>query len=172
MLQSFINSLRNIDYGILYNEKVIYDEDYISKNYSIYKTLTPQNFEKYKIGTCWDIVNYIDFYLKHNLNLTYKLIMFNVEGNVDNPEKTHTFVVYQNKGWNLVEASWEKYFGIYNYNSLEELLNDYLEKFSQLYDNETTFCAYEYKVHSYEQNVIDYIDNAINGKLLQKLYNI
>lgn len=70
-IQKLNKKLNNYDYGIVIDGKPITSD---SKDYNTdkSKTLSIEEFSKYKIGSCWDYTNYEAWYFssKLNMNLT------------------------------------------------------------------------------------------------------
>ena len=48
---------------MLYNGKRLTNQ----LNGGLYRTITPKDFEKYKIGVCWDFANYQSYWFDKNV---------------------------------------------------------------------------------------------------------
>ena len=121
---------------------------------------TPEEVEKNKIGLCWDQVELARYYLeKDNIKVkTYFIIYYN------DICPTHTFLVYFKHGkYYWVEHAWERFSGIHEYKSLNELIldvkNKYIEyELNEDFDNDKLE-IYEYqkpKSHLSVQEFVDY----------------
>ena len=134
IIKAFNKELDKADYGILINGKIYTDDDI---DWSKYKTISPSDFNKYFVGTCWDYTEYeadmfeylFDF--KHTLNdlkeKEYSMYYMQIDDNNKCP--THTWITYKLNGRiYLFESSWKKYQGITKYNTEEEMMKDYIKK--------------------------------------------
>jgi hypothetical protein len=97
----------------------------IDSEFSEYRTLSPENFHKLKMGVCWDYVEaQRELYEKNNIpHKVYYL-------ELDNPQQgTHTIVSRETKdGYSWDEASWKPYVGMHHFDTEEELLSDVARK--------------------------------------------
>lgn len=162
--KDIMDTLEQITYGWLdkYN-KVHYEVDnYFSDNYILQ---SPTQVLKNKVGVCWDQVE-LERYLFKDTSLeidTYFIVHY------DNDKcPTHTFLVYKkdNKVYHF-EHSWNKYKGIHEYNSLNELLKDIREKFittelNNVY-NKNNLVIYKYTKPKYNIGVLDFYKHCENG---------
>ena len=106
----------------------IIDDDIVFNKY--YKLQTPEELLKSKLGVCWD---------KDNL-------------------PSHTFLTYErNKKYYWFEHSDNKYAGIHEYITKEELLNDVKDKFIKSHNvREETIKIYLYKTMPFHISCWDY----------------
>lgn len=109
----FNNKLNTFNYGMPIKGKIYisFTNEVIKK----YRTLSPEEFEKYKCGICWDFVHYEAKWFKdHN----YKYECYYLELNDNYKCPTHTFLIFyiENRVY-YFESSW------YTYRGLEEFKN-------------------------------------------------
>lgn len=112
--------LANNTYGIVADGKIITDTSSINFAKQ-YKTLSVNDFEKYRAGVCWDFAKYQEYKLKkkyHNVQNYYIVLDFPP----NYPTHTITVVKIKNKYY-YIEVSWSKYKGIYKANNTEDILN-------------------------------------------------
>lgn len=116
-LEEVMNLLSDIKYGYMNNAGNVcysfdtFDDDYVLQSY--------KDMLKTKTGVCFDQVELERHYL-YNRDITSYFICYYGEF-----LQSHTFlVVKENNKYIWFEHAWEKYRGIYEYNSLDELLND------------------------------------------------
>lgn len=118
--------LKEFDYGYIKDGK-----PYTGNNFDKYKTIDPKTFEKYRIGTCWDYTAYEYEYFKKEFDfdkLKSTAYFIQEEDGKDNP--SHTWLAYETNGYTYIfEASWKKYKGIFEYESKDKMLKDYIKKF-------------------------------------------
>ena len=134
IIKAFNKKLNTADYGILINGKIYTGENI---DWRKYKTISPKDFEKYFVGTCWDYAEYEAkqfeeiFGFKHTLNdlkeKEYSMYYMQIDDNNKCP--THTWITYKlNDKIYLFESSWKKYQGITKYNTEKEMMKDYIKK--------------------------------------------
>ena len=117
------NKLNSFDYGILVNNKPVIEDVDFNK---YYRSITVEEFESYKIGVCWDYVNYEAKWLKDN-NYDFSTVFIMIDEGKNYP--THTFVLlHLNNKVYWFESSWTVYQGIYEYETYEDAVNDIVEK--------------------------------------------
>lgn len=92
-IDNLINDLNTkFDYGVIIDGKR-YDEDLSQVDWSKYRTMPIEEFEKEKIGVCWDFVNYQHYICNKNgiENKNYMIVC----QRSDNPDDvlTHTFTI-------------------------------------------------------------------------------
>lgn len=132
--------LNNFNYGAMVDGKVYTDMSKVPWNK--YKTMTKEQMDKYKVGICWDFVNYQHEYFKEN-GIPHKSYMF-VKQQSDDPNDivTHTFNIVSNgdkQQW--FESSWTKHQGVHDVKSYKDVVSE-LDK---AYGNKTQpFDVYEY----------------------------
>jgi hypothetical protein len=89
-----------------------------------YRMLSPQEFNKYKGGVCWDYVTYEAYYFKRNFpDIKFKSY-YHIGVDTDGSTPTHTFIVfkYGNKFY-WFESSWKPKRGVYEFNTEKDALN-------------------------------------------------
>ena len=120
---------QTVDYGtFLDGKRIVYSEDtwtdYVNDHIRL---LSPQQVYKYKIGTCYDTVNYTIHKLELN-SIPYRCYYATVSKYYDKERiwggPTHTFIICKENGkWQWVEGSWGKYMGYnYKWDNPDELL--------------------------------------------------
>lgn len=126
-LEEVMNLLSDIKYGYMNNAGNVcysfdtFDDDYVLQSY--------KDILKTKTGVCFDQVELERHYL-YNRDITSYFICYYGEF-----LQSHTFlVVKEDDKYIWFEHAWEKYRGIYEYNSLDELLNDVKNKFMNEYN--------------------------------------
>lgn len=120
--------MENIQYGWANKKAKIHhfiDSTFLTE----YKLQSPQETIKYKVGICWDQVELERYYFKAN-NWNVQTFFLVYDDKNDCP--THTFLTFfkENKYY-WFEHAWEKFKGIHEYSSKEELLVDVKTKFCQ-----------------------------------------
>lgn len=165
-ITKLISMLNDIEYGWLSKNGAKYFEvnDFFIKDYVLQ---SPEEIILNKIGICWDQVELERYYfqlkkLKFN---TYFLVYY---GNDKCP--SHTFLVYKKSNkFYWFEHSWNKYKGIYEYNSLKELLTDVRNKFI-CYNkflnefNSNDLCLYEYTQPKFGMTVKEFYNHCESGR--------
>lgn len=118
---------KETEYGLIVNGQRRPDlMDDFDKNYI---SLTPQQFQKYRAGVCWDYVAYEAWYLKKN----FPSVLFHtwyVQFNHVNPEPgemddcpSHTFLTFQLDGvWYYFECSFRMFAGVYVAKSEDDII--------------------------------------------------
>jgi len=127
---------------------------------------SPKQIRENKIGVCWDQVE-LERYYFDNVQLSYKTYFLCHYDNDKCP--THTFLVYEFENcFYWFEHSWEKYKGVYKYNTLKELLVDVRNKFikTELNNNyeKNNLLIYEYNKPKYEISVAEFYKHCESGK--------
>lgn len=161
--------LSNYQYGYLVNGKIETDMESFFDNY---KSLTIKDFEKYKVGVCWDYVHYeANWFKVHG----YKYETFYVQvQDEDGYCPSHTFLVFYLPGSNkpyYFEASWKKYRGIENFNTLSELHKTIRQRHiddaqSKCYPETYLIQKYDAASKSYEGiSCKDYMMKASKGRV-------
>ena len=132
-----------------------------------YMLQTPQEVLKNEVGVCWDQVELERYLLKNNdWNIkTYFIVRY------DDICPTHTFLTFKkNNNYYWLEHAWEKFRGIHEYSSLNELLNDVKSKFIEfeLKSNYQTnkLIIYEYKKPKYHISVAEFYKHCENGDVV------
>ena len=174
MIEAFNKELNTADYGIVVNGK-----PYTGKNidYNKYKTLSPKEFEKYYTGICWDYTEYeanqfeeiFDF--KHTLNdlrekeySMYYMVLKNKDGDTS----CHTWLAYKLYGKIYsFESSWEKYKGITEFSSEEDMLYNYISKYKKEYSEGEVVISKYPKNTKFGLGCEEFMNRCINtGKVI------
>ena len=148
------------------NNIILYDTEKWEKEfYELYYLQSPNELLISKCGVCWDQVELERTLFKEvgiDVN-SYFICIYN-----DDSLPSHTFITFElNKKIFWYEHSWNKYKGIYCYNTLNELLYDVKEKFindnlQYKNDNKTIIHKYnEPKKHSSCQEFYQYIESQL-----------
>ena len=125
MIENIYKQLDDIQYGYILDGKDISDDQYTFG--SNYKLLSPDELLNIKYGVCWDQVELERKLLNDNniKNESYFIYLNDHDG-----LPSHTFIViYDNNKYIWLEHAWYDYKGIHEYNSLDELLGDVINKF-------------------------------------------
>ena len=141
----------------------IIDDDIVFNKY--YKLQTPEELLKSKLGVCWDQVE-LERYLfkKNNIDVeTYWICAYDKDN-----LPSHTFLTYErNKKYYWFEHSDNKYAGIHEYITKEELLNDVKDKFIKSHNvREETIKIYLYKTMPFHISCWDYYQYIENNGIL------
>ena len=93
-----------------------------------YVLLSPNEFEKYKGGVCWDYVAYEAMYFRAKYpNMKFETYYQVIDNRNDNP--THTFLIFEfNKKWYWFESSWKKNCGIYGFDNKNDCIEYIMQK--------------------------------------------
>ena len=145
-------------------------DDSYSNNYILQK---PSELIKNKVGVCWDQVELERYYFKNTFyNIkTYFIVYY------DNDKcPTHTFLTFEkNDKHYWFEHSWEKFRGIEEYNSLNELLLDVKNKFIRYELNNNykkdNLVIREYKKPKYHLTVQEFYKHCEEGILVKDTNN-
>ncbi len=92
-----------------------------------YKLQSPKEIIQSRLGVCWDQVELERYYFK---NTAFPFATYFLVYDDHDQCPTHTFLVYEKEHkvyW--FEHAWEKYRGIHEYASYEDLIEDVKEKF-------------------------------------------
>lgn len=120
-IKGLLKQLNSYDYGYVKNGKPVKG---MNNFFEDYKSLSISEFEKYKIGVCWDYVHYeADWFKKHKYR--YETFYIQVQDK-DNDCPSHTYLVFYLPGSTTpyyFESSWGKYQGIEKFKSITELHN-------------------------------------------------
>ena len=129
----FNKKLNSFDYGVVIDNKPEVD----NIDFTRYKTITLEEFEIYKMGVCWDFVNYET---KWFIDRGYKIssIFILIDDNKNCP--THTFILlYLNNKIYWFESSWFIYQGIHEYETYEDAINDIVQKHKSFVKDEDSY---------------------------------
>ncbi len=110
--------LSSYDYGYRYNGKNIPVRNDSDDKFDNYTTLDPIEFNKYKIGSCWDYMLYQKVYLDSK-NIDNINIYVDTEGNL--PRHTFTIVPYENT-FLYLESAYLEYQGVWVFQTLDEII--------------------------------------------------
>lgn len=165
----FVNKeMQDVVYGMFDKDgnEITNENDF----YEMTRIQSPEWVLKNKKGNCVDQTNLEYYFFKEN---GVKVDIYNIE--YLNEEKhiipSHMFVVLENhKKFYWYEHAWKKYAGIYEYNSLEECLNDIKSKFCPInyLNNFKVYKINNLEIGSNPNKTIDRI--LINLKENTKLY--
>ena len=155
-------TMNNIEYGFkdktgfnIINDSLKWEEEFNN----FYYLQSPEELLTSKCGVCWDQVE-----LERKLFLDNKLkcatYFIFIQDGASLP--SHTFLVYkENTKYYWFEHSWEKYQGIHEYNSLEELLKDIKIKFRKDHpdaNSNTPIYLYKYEQPPYHITCDDFYE--------------
>lgn len=163
--------MENIEYGWVdfANNKHNEVDTSFSKDY---KLQSPSEVMKSKVGVCWDQVELERYYFKKT---NYQVKTYFIVHYDNNRCPTHTFLVYQkNNKYYWFEHSWQKYRGIYEYDSLNDLLVDVRSKFitTELNNSyeENNLVLYEYSTPKPGLNVLAFYKHCESGQMISDLF--
>lgn len=93
-----------------------------------YVLLSPNEFEKYKGGVCWDYVAYEAMYFRAKYpNIKFETYYQVIDNRNDNP--THTFLIFEfNKKWYWFESSWKPNCGVYGFDNKSDCIEYIMQK--------------------------------------------
>lgn len=93
-----------------------------------YVLLSPNEFEKYKGGVCWDYVAYEAMYFRAKYpNIKFETYYQVIDNKNDNP--THTFLIFEfNKKWYWFESSWKPKCGVYGFDNKYDCIEYIMQK--------------------------------------------
>lgn len=93
-----------------------------------YILLSPNEFEKYKGGICWDYVAYEAMYFRAKYpNIKFETYYQVIDNRNDNP--THTFLIFEfNKKWYWFESSWKPNCGVYGFDNKNDCIEYIMQK--------------------------------------------
>ena len=134
-------------YGIPYKKEIIDIPDepnYFDKHY---KFLSPEKFQEYGGGVCWDYVEFGDAFLREKNVEPKKYYIW-----TETPPNwtTHTFLVVEDNGkFIYVESSFAILKGVKTYNSLDEIINVILKNIFKCEDNGRRFNQFNYKIFDF-----------------------
>lgn len=140
--------LKGFNYGIPVNGKIqnVQDDEYYTKNY---KLLSPDEFEKYKGGICWDYVEWEEGYMNaYGYDCKKYYIYTETESRT-----THTFItVDDGKGGLLYpESAFSQIAGVHKIKNVQEAVDMIMDKMFDLSDNKKhdkiKYYVWEYSGH-------------------------
>lgn len=115
-IKNLFNELIKWDMNILVNNSELVKLDQF--DYSQYKTIPIYLIDKFKVGLCWDFVNYqSNFFKKHNIDYESYILIYK------DSYANHTFNIIKidNKMY-WFEASWVKFRGIHEISSISDVI--------------------------------------------------
>ncbi len=130
--QELLKFMNNIEYGYLGSNQKIYkqeDEKFDKDWYNNYVLETKEDILRNKVGNCWDQVELErDWFEKNGYEIKtyFEMPLLDYKNNYP----SHTFLIYKdnNKYYWFEHAGLNNY-GIHEYNSLEELHKDQMNKY-------------------------------------------
>lgn len=166
-IEKLNNLLNTFEWNCVVKNKIV---KATRKNWEKYRVLTPKQFITLKTGCCWDFCNFLQFYFPRHFSYPYKLYFLQAED-----KSNHTwFCYFKDNTTYIFESAWKKYCGIYEYNSEDEMLDDYVYKFfnDEEYDK---YSRINYKIYIYKSidKVLpdDFLNNIYdNGKLIRNSF--
>ena len=160
----FNDELNEYSYGLVYNNQSIeitMDDSLFDK---YYKTLSYDEFEKYKCGVCWDYTSYEAMYFKKNFPDVFYETYFFIEKEEDGKINTHTCLIFfMGKKVYYFESSWYLYQGIYEFFDKKECLNFIIENFKTEYSVFLEITYFRYNaldknlIHKSTEEFINYL---------------
>jgi len=146
-ITAFNNTLNAYDYGYIVDGKPVIEFDDFDK----YRTISPEDFAKYKIGVCWDYVafEYV-YFMKHFKNTNPRC--FYIQCNTTNhQEPTHTWLGFEYNGKTYsFESSWQTEQGIREFDSVKEMLKYYKKAQLTFISKQNMHCT-GYTIREFEQ---------------------
>ena len=93
-----------------------------------YILLSPNEFEKYKGGVCWDYVEYEAMYFRAKYpNIKFETYYQVIDNRNDNP--THTFLIFEfDNKWYWIESSWKTNCGVYGFDNKNDCIEYIMQK--------------------------------------------
>lgn len=93
-----------------------------------YILLSPNEFEKYKGGICWDYVAYEAMYFRAKYpNIKFETYYQVIDNRNDNP--THTFLIFEfDNKWYWFESSWKTNCGVYGFDNKNDCIEYIMQK--------------------------------------------
>lgn len=161
-----LNSLLNtFNYGLIIDNRSYVEDIDWTQMYKSYKTLSPEVFEKFETGVCWDYVIYQANYFEQNFNNEYKTYYIELKNKMSS---THTFMVYEDEGETYYfESSYKKVKGIRKMSTSEAF--DFILR--NMFEDEEAcdFDIYEYDARNVEgMGTLEFMDHAVkSGKKIK-----
>ena len=130
-----------------------------------YRLQSPQEVSKNQIGVCWDQIELERYYMKAYENVkTYFLVYYNHQNC-----PTHTFLTYQKQQkYYWFEHAWNLFQGIHEYQSQEDLLLDFRNKFIEKELNnhfqKSNLILYEYQKPASHLSTEEFYKHCEQGK--------
>ena len=159
--------MNDIQYGWIDKKGNKYIDDSISdaEFSNTYLLQTPKEIIKNKIGVCYDQVGLERFYFKGN---DWNIATYFLGSSTNRKVPTHTFLTFEkNSKYYWFEHAFEKFRGIHEYSTLNELLLDVKNKFENTYlNNYLNNChinLYQYNKPKYHIDEAMFIDHCTSG---------
>lgn len=146
--ESLVWKLRGFKYGIPINGKIqnIPSSEYYDKHYRL---LSPEDFEKFGGGVCWDYVEWSERYLRAYGYECKKYYIYMDTVNAD----THTFITVDDGNGGLLypESAFKTIEGLHKIKNVEEAIKMIASKMFDFNDNskysEIKYYVWEYTAH-------------------------
>ncbi len=174
LVKEINNKLMNISYGFIDSNNNIHrfsKNNYLRDNY-FYMSIDEIN--KYKVGTCLEITELGEYYLKE-YNITSKKIFIYYK---DNRYMYHSFNIVNNHNkYYIIDGSW--ILKEYVFNSYEDAIISICKLFPRMFKiggvNLDNFETYEYDIIPFKSKLDDIIKLIRNNNKLninyEKIYN-
>lgn len=166
-------TLNDFDYGMVINGRPVHDITAVKPEE--YITISASEFERHKLGTCWDFVNYEADVLR-KMGISYKcyFAIMGEEGRKVTP--THTFLTFKSKDGSVYwfESSWGGNKGLRSYSNEEELLTDFFDRFTKKRSKWREVDLYEYRPSSKYVNITsaDFINKiTTENRMIKQKFN-
>jgi len=170
--KDLLNVLNTWGYGLLTKNKEVITNDIEPEQFAdLYRTISPQDFEKYKVGVCWDYTEYERYYFKKYFD--YKFKTYYIE--LDNlSSSTHTFLVYEDSGkYYYFESSYRRYQGIHVFETMQDVFNYVLTAMFRDEGRTYPYAIYEYTEMPSGLTTLGFMDMLIvNGKKIYHTYKL
>ena len=155
-IEKFNMELNTYDYGIVVNYKPIT----VNIDFKKYRTLSIEEFERYKLGTCWDYTEYEAYVFSNRFGMSLttapKLMndkyfsmyyMQHIDKDGDLP--SHTWIGYKldNQIYSF-ESAWKSIQGITPHSSEKDMITFYIQKQEEYYKSKNNK-LYEYEIVKY-----------------------
>ena len=172
-IEELNKTLNDYEYGMVVNGRPVHDLTAVKPEE--YMTIPAAEFEHYKLGTCWDFVNYEAEALR-KMGITYKcyFAIMGEEGRKVTP--THTFITFKDKDGNVFwfESSWGGNKGVRSYSDEKALLEDFVSRFTKRRSKWREVDIYEYRPGSKYVNIssADFINKiTTENKMIKQVFN-
>lgn len=137
-LNEILGLMTDIKYGFIDNKNTIHtpdDNDYVKEFVTNYKLCCNNELMEKKVGICWDQVELVRYYLDKNeiKGESYVIVCYDNE-----MDPTHTFIVVNGKEKvYLVEQAWKEFYGVYEFDNINELFDNVIDKFKSKLNKKT-----------------------------------
>lgn len=144
--EDMVRDLEKYNYGIPVNGKVqnVQSSEYFNKHY---KLLSPDEFEKYGGGICWDYVEFMEGYLDA---YGYSCKKYYISTDTKDGD-THTFIIVDDGKGGLLypESSFKLLEGLHKVKSVEEAIKMITSKMFEMNNNSKKYSKIKYYVWEY-----------------------